>query len=83
MLTLQLRRLGNSLGVIIPKAYLEALRLHEHSKLNLEMDDGTLVLCPVTKKATLEELVAQMTPENTFPEISSGHAMGEEIIGYE
>jgi hypothetical protein len=32
------------------------------------------------EKPTLEELVAQITPENRYPEIATGPELGKEII---
>lgn len=80
MLAVTIRRMGNSLGIIIPKAYLEALGLHEGSKVDLAQDDSALVLTPTKKKYSLEELVAQMTPENSHPEMNAGHAVGAEVL---
>lgn len=69
MLVIRVRRMGNSLGIIIPKAYLDSLGLHEGSKVALEQEDGSLLLTPTKKKYQLEELVAKMTPENIHPEV--------------
>ena len=44
MLAVKIRRMGNSLGIIIPHAYLKTLGLHENSKINLTQEDGTLVI---------------------------------------
>lgn len=80
MLAVMVRRMGNSLGIIIPRAYLESLGLHEGAKVALEQEDGSLLLTPTKNKYSLEELVAKMTPENTHPEIQTGFAVGAEFL---
>lgn len=41
-----LRKIGNSMGVIIPKEMLDRFGLKEGDDLNLEAEDGKLVLNP-------------------------------------
>lgn len=81
MSTLRIRDIGNSLGIIIPKPYSDSLGLKSGKEVTIEMKEGMLIIKP--RKYTLEELVAQMTPENATPEISIGAEVGEEVVEYD
>ncbi|MCS5710518.1 AbrB/MazE/SpoVT family DNA-binding domain-containing protein [Candidatus Berkiella aquae] len=80
MSRLRIRDIGNSLGIIIPKAYSDSLGLKSGREVTIEMKEGALIIKP--HKYTLEQLVAQMSPENEHPEISTGEEMGAEIVEY-
>ena len=81
MSTLRIRDIGNSLGIIIPKPYSDSLGLRSGKEVTLEIKEGMLIIKPC--KYTLEELVAQMTPENATPEISTGTEVGAEVVEYD
>ncbi|MFO1259253.1 MAG: AbrB/MazE/SpoVT family DNA-binding domain-containing protein [Gammaproteobacteria bacterium] len=83
MQTQVIRKIGNSEGVIIPKALLESLGLSLGRSVDLELVDGQLILRPNKRKYTLEGLVAQMLPEHEAPEIPVGSEVGEEVVEYE
>lgn len=68
-------RWGNSFGIRIPKAALEEANLHEGDRVNVVSENGKLVISKAARR-TLEELVADMTPENSHPEtfsVAVGH----------
>jgi antitoxin MazE len=44
-----LRKLGNSAGVIIPKAILDELDLSAGDAVELRLEDGRLILAPVRR----------------------------------
>lgn len=48
-----LRKMGNSSGIILPKPILTALGLPTGAKLDLELDDGRVIVTPV-KRVPLE-----------------------------
>lgn len=81
MSTLRIRDIGNSLGVIIPKPFSDSLGLRAGKEVSIEMKEGTLIIKPL--RYTLEELVAQMTPENETSEISTGAEVGSEVVEYD
>lgn len=70
---------GNSLGVRIPKRVAEQLNVVNGSKLEFSIIDNKIVLTPIEKKITLEELMAQITPENQHGEVDWGKPEGNEI----
>ncbi len=70
---------GNSLAVRIPKAVAGQARLQEGDAVAIKVLDGHIELRPAEPIPTLEELVAQITPENRHAEIDWGPAVGKEI----
>lgn len=76
---------GNSLAVRIPKALAKELGFKENSPVDIGVADGALFIKPMvftkkTRRYTLEELCANITPENAHPEMGWGAAVGKEII---
>jgi antitoxin MazE len=70
---------GNSLAVRIPQHIVREIQLTEGAEVDLVVIDGNLVLKPkLRKRYSLEELVADITPENLHSEVESGVAMGNE-----
>lgn len=55
------RKIGNSTGTIIPAALLKKLNLKEGDLVDIQDDDGRLVIVPLRKrpKYTLSELLAK------------------------
>jgi antitoxin MazE len=67
------------LDVRIPKAIAEQARLRQGDAILIEALEGHIELRPPGRIPTLEELVAQITPENRHGEIDWGPAVGKEI----
>ncbi|SCW51111.1 antitoxin MazE [Paenibacillus tianmuensis] len=72
----QVQKWGNSLGIRIPKSLALKVGLEEGSEVDLDVEDGHLVIKP--KSSTLDELLAQVTPENLHKEASTGEPQGRE-----
>ena len=64
MTTVTVRQSGGAEIVSIPKAIGKALGLHVGSELDLSIVDNRIVLNPVVKKTSLEELLADSPREN-------------------
>ena len=75
----QIVKWGKSLAVRIPKAVVEEARPQEGDAVSIEVLDGHVELRRAKRIPTLEELVAQITPENRRGEIDWGPAVGKEI----
>lgn len=76
----QLSKWGNSLGIRIPKQIAGQAHLTEGTKVELQVENGQVVLKPVPKPAyTLEWLLEGITPENCHGEVSTGKAVGREV----
>jgi antitoxin MazE len=77
----QMVKWGNSLAVRIPKPAAEKARLKEGDVLEVEASaEGQIELRRARKVPTLAQLVAQITPQNRYGEISSGAARGKESV---
>jgi antitoxin MazE len=74
----QIGRWGNSLAVRLPGAYARDLGLAEGMQVEVVMVRGGLLVRPRKPEYTLEELVAQITPENVHEETDWGPAAGRE-----
>lgn len=76
----QLAKWGNSLAVRIPKTVAEQARLQEGDAVVIEVLAGHIEVRPAETIPTLEELVAQITPENRYEETDWGSEVGKEIV---
>lgn len=75
----QIKMWGNSLALRIPKAVADEAGLGTGSLVEISLEDGKLVIAPATRpKPTLDELLAQITPDNLHGEIQTGPAVGNE-----
>jgi antitoxin MazE len=62
-----------------PKSFAEEAGLKNSSPVDVSLVDGRLVIAPVRKpKWTLNELLAQVTPDNLHGEVDTGPATGNE-----
>ena len=76
----KLLKLGNSLAVRIPKAIVAQAGLLEGDSISIKLLDARIELHRLERIPTLEELVAQITPENRHEETMWGPDRGKEII---
>ena len=76
----QVKKWGNSASVRIPAAVMTAASLDIDQTVDVREENGRVVIEPIrTPDYTLDELLAQMTPD-TFPdEIDFGPPVGREI----
>lgn len=73
----QVQKWGNSLGIRIPKALAMEVGLEEGSEIDLDVEDGHLVIKPRTN--TLEDLLSKITPDNLHSEIQTGDPQGNQL----
>lgn len=64
----KIQKWGNSLGLRIPKAFLEKLHLSENTEVLIDVKNGSLVITPVTTEYSLDSLVDQITKNNLHRE---------------
>ena len=77
----QMVKWGNSLAVRIPKHVVEQAKLKEGDPLEIETSAvGHVELRRASKIPTLAQLVAQITRQNRYDEISTGAETGKEIV---
>ena len=71
---------GNSLGLRIPKAFAEEVRVAEGSEVDLSMKNGNLVIKVMEPdKLVLNDLLEKITDDNIHGETDTGDAVGGEI----
>jgi antitoxin ChpS len=58
-MTIAIKKWGNSSGVLLPAFLLKKLGVGNGQELSAEVKNGALVLTPVNRRYTLEELVSQ------------------------
>lgn len=77
----QVLKWGNSLAVRIPKAVAEDAHFEVGDALEIAVSaDGTVELHRIGTVPTLAQMVAQITPENRFAEVSAGAEIGRETV---
>ncbi len=71
---------GNSLAIRAPKSVAVQVGLKAQDALDIEVQDGNVVLKPHLQRVyRLEDLVKQITPKNMHGEIDTGISVGREI----
>lgn len=76
----QVQKWGNSLALRIPKSFAQETNLDQGSVVDLSLKAGEIIVKPVAEEEySLEELLSQVTKENTHPEISTGGPRGKEV----
>lgn len=63
MAQVQLSKWGNSLGLRVPRDLAARLGLSEGARVDVEARGDALVVTKSTRRFTLDELLADMTPE--------------------
>jgi antitoxin MazE len=74
----RVQKWGNSLGLRIPKALAAEAKVGEGCPVELSIEKGALLVRPLRRRYTLDELLTQVTKSNIHGELSSGAPMGRE-----
>jgi len=69
---------GNSLGIRIPSVYAKELHLFDGSIVDIQRKENEIIISPVKKKKSLNDLVQLITSENKHDEIDFGSPLGRE-----
>ena len=77
IMTVALKKWGNSLALRIPKDIANTLLVENNSIMELNIANGVLIVKP-KKSNLLEELVSQISSENLHKEIDTGRSVGNE-----
>jgi len=75
----QIARWGNSLAVRIPKTVADEAGFREGDVLVLNAKAGSIAITAAERPLTLDEIVAQITPENLHREVNWGDPVGAEV----
>lgn len=62
MSTANLRSVGGSVVMAIPRPLLDLVGLKAGSQVNIDVQDGRLIVAPLRNRHTLSELLAQCDP---------------------
>jgi len=72
---------GNSLAIRVPKRIAEEAGLREKDRVEIEVEEGTLVVRPYHRRVyKLEDLVKRMTPRNLHKAMEFGESVGREAL---
>jgi len=74
-----IQKWGNSLAIRIPKNITKDSRVSEGSSIDIIVENGKIVLSPIEKEYSLNELLKNITIDNIHSEISTGDQTGGEI----
>lgn len=75
----QIQKWGNSLALRIPKSFAVETKIEQGSTVEVTLEKEQIVVKPVKKEITLENLLADVTEENLHAEIDFGKAEGKEV----
>ena len=70
---------GNSLALRIPKMIGSDLNLEDGTEVELSVQDGSIIITPVSSKYELEDLIRGITAENRHTETNWGSPRGDEV----
>ena len=73
------RKWGNSLGIRLQKVVAEQLKLRAGTRVDIDVEDGRIVVVPSSTKPSLDELLSKITPQNLHGETDFGKPVGNEI----
>ncbi|HXB21368.1 MAG TPA: AbrB/MazE/SpoVT family DNA-binding domain-containing protein [Candidatus Solibacter sp.] len=76
----QMVKWGNSLAIRIPKPAVQRARIKEGDFLEIEATESHIELRRITHVPSLSKLIAQITPENRYGEVSTSLEVGKETI---
>jgi antitoxin MazE len=69
---------GNSIGIRIPAGIARDLDLDIDTEVEIQESNGSVTITPVKREISLDDLVAQISPENLHREIDTGSPVGNE-----
>jgi antitoxin MazE len=70
---------GNSLAIRIPKPFGAEISLAHGTEVELSIEDGSIIITPVSSNYDLESLIEGITPENKHAETDWGEPKGAEV----
>ena len=77
----KVQKWGNSLALRLPKALADEVDVHSGSSVEIMVRENMIVIEPVREKKRydLDELLAEIKPENLHDETDFGRPIGKEI----
>jgi antitoxin MazE len=75
----RIQKWGNSLGLRIPKSFAAEAKVSEGCSVELSVEKGALLVRPLRRRYTLDELLTRVTKSNIHGELSLGAPTGREV----
>ena len=75
-----IQKWGNSLALRIPLAVAKQIQVREGDAVTLRVSQAGLTVKPAAKRLRLDDLLAQVTPENLHPATEWGADVGREVL---
>jgi len=75
-----IQKWGNSQAVRLPKAILEMAELKENDKVEIRVENGSLIIIPIKRHKTLTERIAGYKGDYVCSEFDTGNAKGNEVF---
>ena len=79
-MTATIQKWGNSLALRIPLAVAKQIHVQEGDPVTLKVSAAGLTVKPAPKRLSLDDLLAQVTPENLHPATEWGADAGREVL---
>ncbi|HPP87129.1 MAG TPA: AbrB/MazE/SpoVT family DNA-binding domain-containing protein [bacterium] len=76
---MKVQKWGNSLGVRIPKPFVEETQISDGYFVDINFDGENIIIKPVKKTYRLNDLLKKINPKNIHKEINTGKSVGKEI----
>lgn len=76
------KKSGNGIAIRIRKDMADDLHIKNYTKVSIEVVNGKLIVEPIKKKISLEELLNQVTDENRHDMTDWGESVGRERVNY-
>jgi len=72
-----IQKWGNSQAVRLPKAILEMAQLKENDKVEIKVENGSLIIISIKRHKTLMERIAGYKGDYVCSEVDTGNATGK------
>lgn len=79
-MTTTIQKWGNSLALRIPLAVAKQIHIQEGDPVLLKVSAAGLTVKAAPKRLSLDDLLAQVTPENLHPATEWGADLGQEVL---
>lgn len=76
----EIARWGNSLAVRLPRPVADQMSITEGTPVELEVEDGRLIIRPAAPRYALDELLAGITADNLPDESFDDDPRGRELL---
>jgi antitoxin MazE len=75
----RLQKWGNSLAVRVPSSFAKDAQIEDGSEVEISVVQGKLIVTPLIKRYSLDQLLSAISKKNLYSEIDTGKPIGKEI----